>query len=189
MHALPITAPFKYTDVIALNIAAVLAAALTSIWAYRDLDSIPQPKDTQETAQSMSKTHYQRRIGTVLRPRASSDYPHALENIAPRITSRANTDVSAEVTALLETSFLSPNKTLPSMPWSSKLIQQTTEMWRDGSISINLPSRQSFLAAGLGDTWSCSAYNGAHLQITAGFLNDADITLYVRDRPRELACL
>lgn len=189
MHALPITAAFKYTDVISLNIAAISSAVLTSLLAYLDLDSIPSPGDAHEVAQPMSKIYYQRRIGTIPTVRTTSDYPRSLENVAPRFTSNANTEVTREITALLEQTFRSPNKSLPTMPWSSKLIQQTTEMWRDGSITINLPSRQSFIAAGLGDTWSCSTYNGAHLQITAGFLSDGDISLYVKDRPRELAGL
>jgi hypothetical protein len=189
MHALPVTADFKYTDVIALNIAALSAAALSSVWAYLDLDAIDLPGDAKDSTHTTAKIHYQRRIGTTPTPRSPADYPHSLENVAPRLTSRANTDVTREITALLETSFQNPNRLLPTMSWSSKLIQQTTEMWRDGSITINLPSRQSFQAAGLGNTCSCSSYNGAHLMIIAGFLSETDITLYVRDRPRELACL
>ncbi|KAF2423713.1 hypothetical protein EJ08DRAFT_595586 [Tothia fuscella] len=179
LHALPLTAGFNYNDVIALDIAALSGAVLTSIWAYKDLNTISEPKTSNFIADPTYNFHYQGRIGTVCRVYPKG--PLLAENTGFPLTSRGNPDVSNEIESLLENALQRPNALLRGAAWSLKLVQQTREMWCDGSTSINLCSRQLFMKSDLSDTWAYSGYNGAQLQITAGFLNESDMVLYMKN--------
>lgn len=189
LHAIPATSTFRYSDVIALDVASLTAAAMTSFWVYKS-----PPADQGKSLESVSELnpgryHSQIRIGAT---RAQSTFPEGLkfvEDAKYTISAVDNSVISQGITGLLQFALDLPNNFSSLAPWSSTLLRRTIDMWCSGNLAINVSSRQHFLAKGLQDSWSISDFDENFLQITAGFLDEAELESYRDAHPQALSYL
>jgi hypothetical protein len=181
LHVVPSTAPFVYTDVLALGIASLAATLLTTIWVWIDPDFEPllAPSGSPETgARGLTS---QDRIGVenngiLLERRSPSEAA-----CGTQVKSSDGSPLALKFTELLAfgATKQSPN---PSEPlWSYRVLQIASKMWRDGSLVITLSNRQLFMEHGFENSWSFSEYHNGNLSVIAGFLDKSEIKVY-KDR-------
>lgn len=178
LHGLFATAAFRYGNVLALDIASLVGAVLTCIWAWKDPDLQPVPFASVTPEKDTLKIWSQGRLGVGDTPQVSFNRP-TLENIIGiQITSSDNSAVAQRITELLTLAIERPNVFSSEITWSRKLIEKTIEIWLRGSIVITLASRQSFTEARLQDSWAISEYENGLLRVTAGFLDKTEVELF-----------
>lgn len=189
LHAIPATSTFRYINVIALDIAALGAAILTSLFVFRGPATDESSVSTSTSAHDSGVYHNQMRIGATRTNLVCRDASNSMEGANYTVTSFDNSKVSHEITKLLQSALEVQNRFLDLAPWSTTLLLRTLETWSSGDIVVTVASRQTFRASGLQDSWSYSNYDQKCLRITAGFLDQAELEDYRQARSKALAHL
>jgi hypothetical protein len=166
--------PFFYTDVIAMDVAAVSAALLTSIWVWKDFH-FRESKGTVHATRSAEKCLKQPRL-------ADAGFAGSKEEIVewkalPGRSIKCETPVflARRIEELLDLSVQEPNDNCSKAPWSLEVLEVAQEMWAAGKIVITLSTNGAFAEAGFDDAFSFSKYDGITLEITAGFLGETEL--------------
>ncbi|TID17874.1 hypothetical protein E6O75_ATG10519 [Venturia nashicola] len=178
LHAIPATSAFRYSDVIALDVASLTAAVMTSFWVYRDPTTKRSSLPTSALELTPGRYHNQIRIGVTRSNIFCHEGLKVMGDAKYTVSAFDNTIVSRGITGLLQFALDIPNNFSALAPWSSELLRQTIDMWCNGNIVISVASRQSFRARGLQDSWSISDYDKNSLHITAGFLDETELESY-----------
>lgn len=189
LHAIPASSAFRYSDVIALDVASVSAAVTTSLWVYRKPTADKTSLSTSSVELTPGRYHNQIRIGVAKVNAISPEGLRVKEDVKYTVSALDNTIVSRQITELLQFALDVPNNLSALEPWSSTLIRQTITMWCSGNIVISVASHQSFRARGLQDSWSISDNNKNCLHITAGFLDETELESYRDSHPQALSYL
>lgn len=189
LHALPATSAFRYSDVIALDVASLAAAIMTSFWVYRKPTADQTSLTTATSELTPGRYHNQIRIGVNRVNAICLDGLKVTEDAKYTVSARDNTIISRGITELLQFALDAPDKFPALAPWSSTLLLQALNMWCSGNVAINMASRQSFRARGLQDSWSISDYETGYLHITAGFLDESELESYRESHTQALSYL
>ncbi|POR39127.1 Uncharacterized protein TPAR_00687 [Tolypocladium paradoxum] len=177
LHAIPATAGWLYSDVLAQNIAAVSAALGTLLWSWRDWTAPNTAASTALTATYKRDIWAQRNLGAEDDAESKVAVRKALK-VASAVTKHDDGSVmSRKITQLLRRSLQNPNGTVRQTPWAVGIIKTVIRMWEDGHIKITIVSKEKFSEAGLKDICSFSQLDGKMLKVTAGFLRETELRL------------
>ncbi|KAH6983617.1 hypothetical protein BKA56DRAFT_672274 [Ilyonectria sp. MPI-CAGE-AT-0026] len=178
LHAIPATSQFLYNDIIAQNTAAVLAAIGTSLWAWKDW-SAPSPVRKRSKSRTGEPTVFvQHRYSaeeSMHEKIPSSGLRKTFSGL--KLWSEDGKISSAEITKLLARSLEKPNKIASSASFSAKLLTTALNMWSDRKIIVKVTSREDFAQAGLAEISAFSSQEGSVLQLTVGFMGEAESSL------------
>lgn len=176
LHAVPATAGWLYSDVLAQNVAAVSAALGTLLWAWRDWTA-------PNSMVSISSTTYDREIWAQRYLRAENDaelkvVAGKVQNVGGAITMHNDGSLTSKrITQLLRQSLINPNGTAARIPWAVGILKAVVEKWEEGNIKVAIVSQEKFSEAGLKDICSFSQLDGDVLKITAAFLGETELSL------------
>jgi hypothetical protein len=183
------TASFFYIDVIALVLASITAAILTTVWVQRSPYATLFSTDTDSPKSNDPKFHFQRKLGAESKLTDSQSCSSLPSSATTSIAYGDNSAVSGIITEILDSAQQKPNHFAEDTSWSKKLMETVTEKWTDGRIILVLSDRQVFGEAGLGDCWSVSEHDNGILRITMGFLDAMEVELYLSRSHQALAHL
>lgn len=178
---MPVTASFVYVDVIALVLASILAATLTTVYVHKSpYSTLFSSASSDYLIPNGPEFHIQRKIGLENIIQNSRPHPLLVSPEQLRISYVDNTTVSRRITELLRLAEDKPNRFSLATTWSAKLIQTAHRRWSEGTIVLVLSNRQVFSECGNEDLWSISEVTDGILQITVGFLDTMEIELYMQ---------
>ncbi|KAF7558003.1 hypothetical protein G7Z17_g335 [Cylindrodendrum hubeiense] len=178
LHAIPATSQWVYKDVVAQNVAAVLAAGGTSLWAYKDWFASPPSGSDSESRDGQSNIYIQRRYSA--EEAIPSKIPtHSINKglFGVKISHDDGKPTSKRVTDNLDLSLQSPNEMTRGTPWAGKLVKTARDMWFGKKITVKIVRREDFWEDGLGDICSFSSQRGRVLELTVGFMGEAQLAL------------
>jgi len=173
LQGVPATRPSIYNNVIALDVAALLAAALSSVWVWFDFH-LPNVAN-QATVAPPSHGHFeQKRLLGETNGLVPAETPALPDINGFRVTWGTQVETAPKITALLKASLEQPNDYSKAAAWSKGLLESTLGMWLTESIVLNITTRRRMEQHGLPDVLSFSFWDSGVLRITAGMLDDAE---------------
>ncbi|KPM42671.1 hypothetical protein AK830_g3862 [Neonectria ditissima] len=180
LHALPSTNQIVYIDVIAQNTCTVLAALGTTLWSWRDWSGYFSGRSVSvfgSREEQQLKVHVQHRYSaaSVNSEGPSASTRKSLSGV--KLSHGDNKPASIRVTDHLRLSIEEANDMTRNIPWAKKLVRTTEDMWVEKKIKVTIVSREDFWQAGLSDSCSFSVQRGAVLQVTVGFMGEAQLSL------------
>lgn len=166
--------PF-FTDIIALNVASLLAAAVTTffVWVDPHISNYNQ-KSRKEAGASTCWTQ----------PRLSDPSMSVSETaeVVPwkslpgnKVSVASSTLICERIPELLRLSVSQPNEHAQNAAWSEDVLKVALEMWKSGRIELNLSTRTAFINRGFGSSMSFSRYDGNVLEISTGYLLEDEV--------------
>ncbi|KAF3761887.1 family 4 glycosyltransferase [Cryphonectria parasitica EP155] len=173
--------PF-FTDVIALNSASLLAAALTTFFVWKDLhmrdstrtSSLLQTGAGADAAAANCWT--QPRLSNPSMAVSETAEVVAWKNLpGNKVTSASHSLICERIAELLRLSISQPNQHAQNAAWSEDVLKVALEMWKAGHIELNLSTRTAFIDRGLGSSMSFSRYDGNMLEISTGYLLEDEV--------------
>jgi hypothetical protein len=175
LRAIPATAGWFYAEILAQNIAAVLATIGTFLWTWKDWSSPSLPDANQDVSDEESHVHIQWKLSA-----ESGDDTIVTETQVRNIKGTTVIDedgsfVAQEVRKLLGRSLMSLNTFSQSAPWSGKLLQTAATMWTDRQIIVTVANRDQFIQNELGDASSFSQLKAGTLEIVVGLLGYTEL--------------
>ncbi|KAK0386712.1 hypothetical protein NLU13_6547 [Sarocladium strictum] len=176
LRALPQTAGWFYADILAQNVASVLAATCTFLWSLRDWSSPSGADINPSTGKSeVEEVLVQRRLcsgtstgTTVAASRVANIY-------GTSVCHSHESRLSMNILDLLHNSLSHPSETAKRAAWSEKLVRRALDLWRTDRLLIVVASRDSFHHAGLSDVGSFSRFDNGSLKVTVGFLGQDEL--------------
>ncbi|PSR81532.1 hypothetical protein BD289DRAFT_462063 [Coniella lustricola] len=164
-----------FLDVIALNVAALGAAGLTTFFVWKDLHI--QDKDHHALAGGDNGTCW-------TQPRLSSPSMSVSETaeIVPwkslpgkKVTVHSASMMGERIAELLRVSIAQPNQHAHNAAWSEDVLKVALEMWKAGRIELNISTRTAFIDSGFGSSMSFSRYDTSTLEISTGYLLEDEV--------------
>ncbi|KJZ79799.1 hypothetical protein HIM_00513 [Hirsutella minnesotensis 3608] len=156
LHAIPATAGWLYSDVVAQNCAAVLAAVGTFIWSWNDFSTPEVNKLTRGPAKSCEERGIWAQ--RMLRAEAGNEFDLSL------VKSRKLNGISVAyedgsttaqiIGQLIHKSKEHKNAIASQASWSNELLETALRMWTTGRIRVLAVEHERFVSAGLGDVCS-----------------------------------
>ncbi|KAH6896747.1 hypothetical protein B0T10DRAFT_506131 [Thelonectria olida] len=178
LHAIPATSQFVYNDVIAQNTAAVLAAIGTSLWTWKDWTAPSSSRSGPGPRNQGKSLFVQRRFS------AEGSIHSKAPTLAMRkgfsgskVWSEDGKPASKRITELLRFSLEEPNHLAQNTPWATKVVRTARDMWAGRKITVKIVCRDEFCREGLNDISSFSSHEGTVLQLTVGFMGEAELSL------------
>ncbi|KAL6866269.1 hypothetical protein ACO1O0_002376 [Amphichorda felina] len=180
LRAIPATAGWLYSEILAQNLAAVLAATGTFLWTFKDWSS-PSLSSTRQKTPYSSQDHTQQ---IHVQPRLSTESNSSEANITQAqvrnirgtsVTDQDGSFVAREVQKLLRVSLDSPNLFSKNAPWSEGLLRTATTMWTDRRVVVTVVSRHHFVKTGLENISSFSQFKSGILEVVVGVLGDNEL--------------
>lgn len=166
-----------YTDVIALNTSAILAAVLTTGFVWKDLHVQNQARGAQ-TGDGPSTCWTQPRLSNPsMVVSETSEVATWKEIPGTKVSALSNHPICDKVPVLLRLGVDQPNAHAQNAVWSEDVIKVALEMWKAGRIEINLSTRTDFIDMGFGSSMSISRYDGNILEISTGYLLQDEINV------------
>jgi hypothetical protein len=181
LHAIPTTASFVYNDVLALLVASLSAAILTTFWVHKSPHAPTPSKPEKETKLKMSSFKSQTRIGAELSVQHLSPSSPLPTSAMHQFISSDKSPVSRRISELLTLASEKPNFFASEATWSKSLLQTAVDRWTTGHIIVSLGNRQLFIECDVEDSWSISELENGVLNITVGFLSAPEVDAY-KDR-------
>ncbi|CAI6086454.1 unnamed protein product [Clonostachys chloroleuca] len=176
LRAIPSTAGWLWAEVMAQNVAAVLAAIGTTLWSWKDWSS-PTLKDDMD--ESSDPNDPQMFIQTGLSAEANSAVKVSMAKLnslkGTTLVDDNGSFTSSEVAKLLRKSMEEPNMHSSAASWSDTLLQRTVSLWTERRIIVTIASRQQFVRLGMEDIVSVSQVKPGTLEIAVGFLGDSEV--------------
>ncbi|KAH8683480.1 hypothetical protein BGZ61DRAFT_590307 [Ilyonectria robusta] len=178
LHVLPATKDSLFIDLAAQNTAAVFAALGTSLWTWKDW-AAPSPTSKRSGSRGDdSEVFVQHRLSAEESVHEKAPSANMRKNFSGmKIWSEDGKIPSKKITKMLGRSLEYPNQHCDSAPWSRKLMRTALEMWSDRKITVKVVSREDFGRAGLGELSAFSSREGDVLQLTVGFMKEAELSL------------
>lgn len=173
LHTVPATQNSFYSDVIALNTAAILAALFTSIWVWKDW-RITQTDSLAYSGERPTTCYRQENISDSSALNLESR-PPIKRHRGSSVTSKTPTFVAQRISDILDISLAQPNRTALMTAWSTQLLETAKKLWASGQIVLNISSRSNMIDSGFGDAASFSTLEDGTLHITTGFLPQLEI--------------
>lgn len=178
LHAVPATAGWLYSDVLAQNCAAVLAAVGTFVWAWADLST----PSTAPLPRNAGNINQDRGIWAQPMLRADADAESKMPLVKSRKASEVTTmhedgsSIAQEIGLLLHKSFSHRNTMAKEASWSDELLEIALSMWTARRIRILGVDCESFSSSGLGDICSLSQVEqGGVLVIKVGLFGKTEL--------------
>ncbi|KAH6670982.1 glycosyl transferase [Plectosphaerella plurivora] len=175
LHAIPATCEMFWIDVAAQNVAGILAAGGTSLWAWKDWTASSVVVATEKKAiHDEPSVNVQRKVMATIESEKQmwkSNLPQAF------IKSTIYADGSSkaqEITSLLNRSLNEPNRVALHSEWSTQLLEVANQMWASGRLTVAVLSRQHFIEAGFEDYTSFSFSTDGQLHVAACFVGESD---------------
>ncbi|KAK0707728.1 hypothetical protein B0H67DRAFT_543007 [Lasiosphaeris hirsuta] len=176
MHVVAEDDPFLFTDVIALNFAAIMAAILTSIWAWKDPSSASVGKRPRQE-QLVATVWQQPRLGQTPMGSEAASVATQIDLPGVSLSVSQETPLSREVSKLLRLSTEQPSHQDSDVPWAAELRQTASGMWSSNQIRVILCPRSTFAGLGLGDMISFSRLQGDVLELSIGIFGSKELNL------------
>lgn len=162
-----------FADVIALNIATILAALLTCVWVLRKSESI-SPNDADPTSDK-TKVWAQRRL-TESRGFMAASRKSQWQTVPGVLVSfQDSSPVASKTTELLKSAKDQPTDNEETVPWAGGVLKTAAELWTESRIQVTVCSRSSFSDADLEDFVSFSKYDGGTLHINVGLFGEDEL--------------
>ncbi|PHH88176.1 hypothetical protein CDD83_7877 [Cordyceps sp. RAO-2017] len=181
LHAVPATAGWLYSDIIAQNCAAVLAAIGTLAWSWSDFST---PRDTKLAHQSSAKSTRARRLWAQRKIMAEGDAETRIPLVKFRkmdgivYSHEDGSIVSQTIVQLLRKSLSLRNNTARNSSWSTDLMDTVMRMWSARRARIVAVDCDAFSAAGLDGICSVSQMgDGGILTIKIGLFGETELRL------------
>ncbi|KAK0733184.1 hypothetical protein B0T26DRAFT_808046 [Lasiosphaeria miniovina] len=170
-----------FADVIALNIAAILAALLTCVWVLRKPESISS-SDSDPTSDK-TKFWVQRRLTesrgcTVASSRgytAASSKAEWQAIPGVLVSFQDSSPVASKTTELLESAKDRSANHAGCVRWADDVLKSAVELWTEGRIRATVCSASSFSDADLEGFVSFSKYDGGTLHINFGLFGEDEL--------------
>jgi len=173
LQGVPATRPSIYNNVIALDVAALLAAGLSSIWVWFDFH-LPKTTSQSTVAPPSHGRFEQKRLIGDSHGAVFAETPALPDIHGFRVTWGTQVETASKITSLLKASLDQPNEYSKATTWSKGLLESTLGMWLTESIILNVTTRRRMEQHGLPDVLSFSFWDSGVLRITAGFLDDEE---------------
>lgn len=175
LHGFYKDSPPLFTDIIALNTASLLAAALTTFFVWKDLH-LETPKRTSRTANGASTCWTQPRLSNPSMAVSETSEVVPWKNLpGSKVNVDSNTLICERIPELLSLGVAQPNQHAQNAVWSEDVLKVALEMWKAGRIELNLSTRTAFIEQGFGSSMSFSRYDGNVLEISTGYLLEDEI--------------
>jgi hypothetical protein len=174
MHALPKTRSFLYKDIIAQNVAALLAALGTSYFAWKDDIQVlvKVPSSTEDFQFIMHKKISSGNCDDVVIETSS------LPTLScPKIMFNDGSALSEKLTQLLDQSLEDLSCYSQSASWSDEILREAQDTWCNNKIVILLSTTAQFREIGLGKLSSFSYNQYGVLNIVLGSIGESDSKL------------
>ncbi|CAG1962582.1 unnamed protein product [Fusarium graminearum] len=158
LHAIPATAGFLYTDVLAQNLAALLAAAGTScaVAFTHDQDDnesiIVQKKITADYNEDIKIAVIAARDIVVTCKMQHGDGSRGADKLGK----------------LLQNSLRDPNYHSRATQWSDRLLRRAEDMWQTQKVTVTASTSESFYRNGLDKAFSFSHFKSGVLHVVIG---------------------
>ncbi|ODA83515.1 hypothetical protein RJ55_02029 [Drechmeria coniospora] len=177
LHAIPATAGWLYSDVVAQNIAAVSAALGTLMWSWKDWTA-PGAESAPLFAVAPKRDIWlQRNLRAASDAESKVMVGKAQKVVGPVTKFEDQSVMSQKITQLLHRSLKTQNRMVKTTPWSTGIIRTAIRRWEQGRIKITVVSQEKFTKAGLRDICSFSQVDGEVVKVVAGFLREAELRL------------
>lgn len=177
LHAIPATAGFLYTDVLAQNLAALLAALGTSYFAWRDetkTDVLASLNDEDEGQKIILRTKLNAE-GTDRMEVTANVVPDLVVNYT--IQHDNGSGVSGQLGKLLQLTSQDPSHHARSVEWSDSLVRRAMDMWQTQQAVVTISTSESFYDNGLDKVSSLSYTRSGVLHVVIGQLGGTDSML------------
>ncbi|KUI69718.1 hypothetical protein VM1G_05039 [Cytospora mali] len=166
-----------FTDVIALNTAAIMAAVLTTCFVWKDLHIQKRP-DKSQAGDGPSTCWTQPRLSNPSMTVSETSEVATWKDIpGSKVTVSSSHLICDRIPVLLRLGIDQPNAHAQNAAWSEDVIKVALEMWKAGRIAINLSTRTAFIDMGFGNSMSISRYDGNVLEISMGYLLEDEISV------------
>ena len=175
LRAIPHTANWLYSEILAQNLAAVLAALGTLLFAWKDWSSPEQKEEQGLLAAHDSPVYVQARLSTETSTSVAIPPAKAKAFKGTVVVAEDGSFVAREILKHLRNSLATPNKISKDAAWSGRLLLAASTMWADHLITVTVVTRQHFVLNGLKDVTSFSQMKNGVLEVTVGFLGDAEL--------------
>ncbi|KAK7432311.1 hypothetical protein QQZ08_001258 [Neonectria magnoliae] len=177
LHAVPATSQFLYNDVIAQNTAAVLAAIGTSLWTWKDWTA-PTPAHARSGGDDLARVFVQHRFSADESMLAKIPDPGMRKAFSgSKIWNEDGKSTSKKIMDLLQLSLDRPSEVSKDASWSTEILTTALSLWSNRKITVKIVSREDFYRAGLGEIGAFSSQEGSVLQLTVGFMGEAELSL------------
>ncbi|KAK3349640.1 hypothetical protein B0T25DRAFT_582541 [Lasiosphaeria hispida] len=176
MHGVAEHDPFLFTDVIALNFAAIMAAFLTSIWAWKD-PSGARVRNECQGGQQTTKIWQRPKLGRMQTYFEVDSMITWIGIPGTAVAVSQGTSLSREVSKLLRLSVEQPSYRESDIQWEAELLQTASNMWNSNQIRVTLSTRSMFTALGLGDITSLSRLKGDAIELSIGIFKEKELRL------------
>lgn len=160
LHAVPATADWLYSDVLAQNCAAVLAAVGTLAWSWSNFSTPAAANLTRAAVKSSQRQQKFLWAQPMLRADAEDEFK-TLQIKSRKVNGVASMHddgslLAQKISEILHKSHDHQNAIAKEAPWSSELIGSAFAMWMARRVRVLAVDRESFSSVGLGDTCSFS---------------------------------
>jgi hypothetical protein len=175
LRSIPHTADWVYSEILAQNIAGVMAAVGTLLWAWRDWSSPTAHAAAGSLPDAAIDTYFQCRLGAESgsMTRKASSKLHNVKGAV--VVDDDGSYLAREVTNSLRLSLQEPNAIAESSPWSKHILQKALDMWTTRQLVLTVASRERFIRSGLEDVSSFSQLKPGTLEVTIGFLGEDEV--------------
>lgn len=174
LRAIPATANWLYSEILAQNLAAVMAAVGTLLWAWKDWSS-PAQSESSRIESSQDPIYVQARLSAQTSTSVCVTPEQARSFKGTTVIDEDGSFVAREISKHLRSSLATPSRFSKDAPWSGRLLFAASTMWTDRHIVVTVVTRQHFVLNGLQDLSSFSQMRNGILEITVGFLGDAEL--------------
>lgn len=178
LHAVPATAGWLYSDVVAQNVAAVLAAGGTLLWSWKDWTVASGNSSGLYHLKKTETFYVQHKLGAEPREesKASASF-HRLITGSPHVRHGDGSFISQTIDQTLERSLAAPNDLLKSISWSVKLLETAIHTWESQQVEVVVISAERFTESGIHDLASYSVKDGDILRVAIGLFQESELGL------------
>jgi hypothetical protein len=171
LHAVRYTADWLYADIVAQNVASVLAATGTLMWSWKDWSS-PSKSHIQPSRPTAEPNgiNIQRRLCSEATVKDTIPECRVQGFPGTQVAHSKDSPLARRILDLLHNSLSHPNEIANQASWSEELIKKSLDLWRSDRLTVTLANRESFRSAGLSDVASLSQSRDGPLSITVGGL-------------------
>jgi hypothetical protein len=179
LHALPWTAGLLYTDLIAMNVAAILAATCTTMLVFRGFRPPQKKTSTPSKAPKWADDICVQPLITGDRQASFSrlQYSAAWKLLGRRRISLEETSVVARgITTLFQTA--REQAALDSTPELRDILDVAWHLWKSRSILISFVDRKAYIGAGIHPFCSISrVLENGQIDIVVGMFGNSELDM------------
>lgn len=176
LHAVPRTAGWLYADVVAQNVASVLAAIGTSLWSWKDWSSPTRRAKPSTEEADQGDVVVQRQLGAEARM-TDRIQSKRVQDVGGTLINLDDGSVVPEKIFHLLSESASQQKFKGATPWAKDVLDASIRLWSSRKLRIRVVGRDVLADAGLSDISSYSQLIGGNIEITTGVLGTTELGL------------